>query len=610
MGEVAQWPGWLVPAAAAAVVALLAYVFLSGVYKPVICLKYLFGGWKAVVPIVSALPAALGVFLLIIVFAIMDGFVEKTREMIRGTLSDVIVDASLSGMPYYDEFIERIERMPDVQGATPVIQTYAICRIKPPGSELNLVRVCLLIGIRPAEKARMGRFLQYLQRQDPAPEGDAELALTRRLRPGDGSALPPRLPRQPPDDPGALLEVPEPVEAWREARGLPERPGAIAGTGLIGRPVSKEEARKLPAALGWRVLAWAAALASVFVALGVWRGSRRRPGRDGWALAAVVCEVAAAMMLVLAVGLHLAFRGKTDEVKWERTVDESLLLYGEDFVVTTIPIRPSGALELGPGGVPRPSYQQFVLVDRFKSGYWESDSTHVYVDFKVAQRMAGMAAVPPEGDRPGLPRRASQVQVRLRPGTDAEKVAKDIQAVWYGLLASKSPGDLPMVIFNTWETQQRTILGVVEMERNMTALMLGVMLIGFGILTALISYVMAFIKGRDVGIMKALGAGDAGVGSLFLGYGFLIGAMGVAVGLTLALLMIAHLDPIEAYVNHVLGQEVFPRDVYYFERIPRSLSPTWAAGVCAGVLALSTLASMAGGLLAALKQPVETLRYE
>jgi ABC-type lipoprotein release transport system permease subunit len=55
---------------------------------------------------------------------------------------------------------------------------------------------------------------------------------------------------------------------------------------------------------------------------------------------------------------------------------------------------------------------------------------------------------------------------------------------------------------------------------------------------------------------------------------------------------------------------VFPREMYYFESIPQHLSPLWCVCVCLGVLALSTLASTAGGLLAALKQPVETLRYE
>lgn len=614
MDQAAELAGWLVPAAVAVGLAVVAYVLASGVYKHVICLKYLFGGWKAIVPIVSALPAALGVFLLILVFAIMDGFVEKTRQMIRGTLSDVIVDASLSGLPYYDEYIERIERMPDVEGATPVIRTYAICRIKPPGSELRLVRPCMLIGVKPAEKARMGRFLQYLQRQGTDDEVASEETRSRRgsgvTRPTADSSDPPALPTEPPDDPRKLLEVPEPLREWRRKEGLPQRPGAIAGTGLIGRPVSVEMEETLPAAIGLRVLSWAVTAAAAVAALVVWRASRRRPGRLGWTVATLCCGGGTVLLAFAAVGLQLFYWGKTERVTWEKVIDHPLIAYGEDFVAGTIPIRPSGAMDLGPGGIPKPSYQQIVLVDRFKSGYWESDSTHLYVDFEVGQRMAGMAAVPPEGDDPGRPARASQVQIRLRPGADAEAVAKEIHAAWYILLAGKRLDDPPMVVVNTWETQQRTVLGVVRMERDITVLMLGVMLIGFGILTSLISYVMVFIKSRDVGIMKAVGASDAGVGSLFLGYGFVIGAMGTAVGLTLALLMLTYLDPIETYVNHVLDREVFPRDVYYFEQIPRTLSAAWAAGVCIGVLALSTLASLAGGLLAALKQPVETLRYE
>jgi len=154
------------------------------------------------------------------------------------------------------------------------------------------------------------------------------------------------------------------------------------------------------------------------------------------------------------------------------------------------------------------------------------------------------------------------------------------------------------------------ILSVVEIERNIVTLMLGAMFIGFGVLIALISYVMAYIKSRDVGILKALGARDAGVGSLFLGYGFLIGLLGVAVGETGALLMLHYLDPIEIWVNQALGVDVFPREMYYFDHIPRNISLCWCVGVGLGVLALSTLASAAGGLLAALKQPVEALRYE
>ncbi len=164
--------------------------------------------------------------------------------------------------------------------------------------------------------------------------------------------------------------------------------------------------------------------------------------------------------------------------------------------------------------------------------------------------------------------------------------------------------------FNTWEDQQKLILTVVEVEKNVTVLMLGLMFLGFGVLIALISYVMAYIKSRDVGILKAVGARDAGVGSLFLGYGFIIGLAGMVVGMIAALLVIQNLDAIEIWVNDTLDIKVFPREMYYFEHIPRNLSVLWCVGVGASVLVLSTLASLAGGLLAALRQPVETLRYE
>ncbi len=166
------WAVAAVAGAALVVVGAVAFLLTTAVYKHIICLKYLFSGWKAVVPIVSALPAALGVFLLVLVFAIMDGFANETREMTRGTLSDIIVDAHLEGMPYYDDYISRIRHIEGVEAATPVIQTFALACIQPhrqdaPGVQVvykPVVKVCQLIGIQPDEKAEMGRFAQYLGR--------------------------------------------------------------------------------------------------------------------------------------------------------------------------------------------------------------------------------------------------------------------------------------------------------------------------------------------------------------------------------------------------------------------------------------------------------------
>jgi lipoprotein-releasing system permease protein len=220
--------------------------------------------------------------------------------------------------------------------------------------------------------------------------------------------------------------------------------------------------------------------------------------------------------------------------------------------------------------------------------------------------MAGMEGDPAQG----IPARASQIQVKISDPSAAGTVVDRIQKAWEAFQAERPEADLPQVTVNTWETQQRMILTVVEIERNITTLMLGLMFIGFAVLIALISYVMAYIKSRDVGILKAVGASDAGVGSLFLGYGFLIGLLGTALGMIGALLMLHYLDPIELWVNQTLEVNVFPREMYYFDRIPRHLSPWWCVGVSGAVLGLATLASMVGGLLAAIRQPVETLRYE
>jgi hypothetical protein len=431
----------------------------------------------------------------------------------------------------------------------------------------------VIIGIRPGEKAEMGRFHEYLQRQRGSQYAAAD-----------------------------LLNVPE---AWHRGP-RPARPGCIAGVGVIGAPMSSPVPETMREGAGRRVLAALLAIPAAVASLFVWRAGRRRQGHAGWTVATVLCVVVFVALVAAAAFMPV----REVQIMRPQVIDFPLLAYGEDLVVSTIPIRPSGALAMEASGIPKVSSRAFTVVDRFKSGSWEADSSHVYVDFDMAQQMAGMDAQPADEGKPAVPARANQIQVRIADPSQAETLVRKVEDVWREFARERPEVGVLQLSINTWETQQRMILTVVEVERNITALMLGVMLLGFGVLIGLISYVMAYIKSRDVGILKALGARDAGVGSLFLGYGFIIGVIGVAVGMTAALLMLANLDPIEVWVNRTLDIDVFPREMYYFDHIPQHTSPTWCVAIGAGVLALSTLASMAGGLLAALKQPVEALRYE
>jgi lipoprotein-releasing system permease protein len=577
---------WVIAALVGAgllVLGLVAIVLTTSVYKHVICLKYLFSGWKAVVPIVTALPAALGVFLLIVVFAIMDGFANDMREIARGTLADVIVDAHLEGIPYYDEYIRRIEKIEGVEVATPVITTLAVARIQPHrekylGVELQVkpqVRQCIVFGIHPTDKAKLGRFLEYLEEKDRA---KPELAAD-------------------------LLTVPEKYKKTWKAPHY----GCIAGKGLIGWPKAEMKSEEIQHNADWRVLAVALAVAAGIVFLFLRQAARRRPGRRGWRVAAFLAAGATVALVITAIAIPVY----PVVVEREQVDDFPLIDYGGELVVATIPIDPSGKIVTDPlTNLPKAQARGLELANIFKSNFWQADSEYVYVDFEVAQAMAGMQGQVRTADEPAVPARTSQIHIKVTDPARRKAVIAQLRREWNSLVDEHPDIGIMKIAFNTWEDQQKMILTVVEVEKGITVLMLGMMLLGFIVLIALVSYVLAYIKSRDVGILKAVGARDAGVGSLFLGYGFIIGLVGTALGLTMALLMLSNLDAIELWVNQALNIKVFPRDMYYFEHIPRHLSAQWCIFVTGTVLALSTLASMAGGLLATLKQPVEALRYE
>jgi lipoprotein-releasing system permease protein len=599
-------------AAVALVLGLVAVVLASPVYKYIICLKYLFCGWKAVVPTVSALPAALGVFLLILVFAIMDGFANDTREMTRGTLADIIVDAHLEGIPYYDDFMRRLQAVEGVEVATPVIQTWALAKFQPDVVGVGpIVNKCQIIGIVPAEKAAMGRFHEYLFIQQPSTTLTGwRMKVERQVK--SGAATPEEtdaLDKAVAAEAKDLLVVPDRLQPQKG----PPRSGCIPGLALVGYPMPMMKEEEVMAGSGMRILLAALAVLALIVFLFLRPAARRRPGRFAWLAATVLVGVTA-----LGLGATAVMYPVRPEKALRKVVEDlPLIRPGEILTVSTIPIKgATGALDLGPGGVPRVSAKPLAVVDYFKSNYYEADNSHVYVDFAVAQQMAGMEGSPAAGTpgdedyKPAVPPRTTQIQVKIRNPADGLAVKARIEDARDAFKLDHPDVLMPAIVVNTWEEQQKIILGVVQMERNLTALMLGLMFIGFTILIGLISYVMAYIKSRDVGIMKAVGARDAGVGSLFLGYGFIIGLIGTVVGLVAALLMLYYLDAIELWLNATFGIDIFPKSVYYFEHIPRNISPLWCASVSLGVLGLSTLASMVGGLLAAMKQPVEALRYE
>ena len=131
---------------------------------------------------------------------------------------------------------------------------------------------------------------------------------------------------------------------------------------------------------------------------------------------------------------------------------------------------------------------------------------------------------------------------------------------------------------------------------------------GFGILAIFAMIVVE--KTRDIGILKALGASNGGVMSIFLGYGWLLGLVGAGFGTALGIAFTININDIEKVLASITGQEIFDRSVYYFDKIPTDVQVTTVLLVNLGAIAISVIASILPALRAAVLHPVRALRYE
>ena len=235
------------------------------------------------------------------------------------------------------------------------------------------------------------------------------------------------------------------------------------------------------------------------------------------------------------------------------------------------------------------------IVDFYCCNMHEYDNTFAFMPLSKLQRIRGM--IDPVHGKASV----SSIQMKLKPGTDLEKFRDRLIAFF--------PPTMPHII-QTWQDTQRPLLNAVNLELTILNLLLFMIIAvaGFGILATFFMIVVE--KTKDIGILKSLGAPGHGVMSIFLSYGLSLGTVGTGVGILLGLWIVTNINRIAEFIQKLTGQELFDPTIYYFNEIPTIISPLMVTWVAAGAIAIAVLASVLPSLRAARLHPVEALRYE
>jgi len=174
-------------------------------------------------------------------------------------------------------------------------------------------------------------------------------------------------------------------------------------------------------------------------------------------------------------------------------------------------------------------------------------------------------------------------------------------------LAAALGPDYPMSI---WTEENSGILNALLVEKNVMFYLLFfiVLVAALCILSAQITFVVQ--KTREIGMLKALGATNLQISSVFLSQSAIIGVLGVLSGYGLGMLAITYRNEFLRFMNRFTGFELFPASIYGFGELPAVVDPHDIAIICG----LSFVICIFGGVLPAIRagrlKPVEALRYE
>ena len=234
------------------------------------------------------------------------------------------------------------------------------------------------------------------------------------------------------------------------------------------------------------------------------------------------------------------------------------------------------------GTIPR--MRKYKLAATFEIGMYEYDAGFVFMTLPAAQIYFKM------------PKAISNLEVFVVHPDKALAIGRNIPPLT----------DMQLRVHD-WQRANASFFNAIQVERNVMFLILTLIIVvaAFNIISSMIMLVKD--KGRDIAILRTMGAPRATIMRIFLLSGASIGVIGTFGGFVMGISFANNIETIRQWIQSLTGTELFAAEIYFLSQLPAVVDTSEVVAVVLMGLGLSFLATLYPSWRAARIDPADAL---